>query len=71
MAISKMEKQELFNINYPKNIIIKSIFSPTSLEDLLNDAPQDAKELVKSLLVLDPLKRLTATDALNHKYIER
>ncbi|KAL5275335.1 MAPK15 family protein [Megaselia abdita] len=42
-----------------------------TMEDLLYGSPDDAKHLVKSLLVLDPVKRLTATDALNHVYIEK
>ncbi|XP_075154298.1 extracellularly regulated kinase 7 [Haematobia irritans] len=39
--------------------------------DLLNDASKDALDLVKSLLVLDPLGRLTAKQALNHPYVEK
>lgn len=42
-----------------------------TMEDLLYGSPDDAKHLVKSLLVLDPVKRLTATEALNHVYIEK
>lgn len=43
----------------------------TSLNDLLVDATRDALDLVKSLLVLDPLGRLTAKQALDHPYVEK
>lgn len=41
------------------------------MEELLVDTPTDAKDLVKSLLVMDPKKRLTAKEALCHKYVEK
>lgn len=41
------------------------------LDELLTDAPSDAKHLIKSLLVLDPTRRLTAKEALDHRYIEK
>ncbi|XP_061400051.1 mitogen-activated protein kinase 15 [Musca vetustissima] len=43
----------------------------TTFRDLLNDASKDALDLVKSLLVLDPLGRLTAKQALCHPYVEK
>lgn len=43
----------------------------SSLDDLLAGSPIDASELVKSLLVLNPIKRLTAKEAMAHKYIEK
>lgn len=46
--------------------------NPTpKLDELLIDSPSDAKHLIKSLLALDPGKRLTARQALDHKYIEK
>lgn len=49
--------------------------SPTdsllTLDQLLNDGPEDAVELTKKLLVLDPLRRLTAKEAIQHCYVER
>lgn len=42
-----------------------------TMEDLLYGSPDDAKHLVQCLLVLDPVKRLTAADALSHVYIEK
>lgn len=42
-----------------------------SLDDLLIGSPDDARQLVKSLLVLDPIKRLSAKQALHHKYVEK
>lgn len=41
------------------------------LDDLLAGSPNDAKHLIKSLLLLDPSRRLTARQALEHKYIEK
>ncbi|KAJ6637737.1 Extracellular signal-regulated kinase 7 [Pseudolycoriella hygida] len=42
-----------------------------NLDELLLGSPEDAKHLVKSLLVLDPVKRLSAKQALHHKYVEK
>lgn len=44
--------------------------NPT-LDDLLLGSPDDARDLVQSLLVLDPMRRLTAKQALGHRYIEK
>lgn len=49
----------------------KSMSSNPSMDELLADTPADAKDLVKSLLVMDPMKRLTAKQALCHRYIEK
>ncbi|KAI8127969.1 hypothetical protein FF38_04847 [Lucilia cuprina] len=43
----------------------------TTLNELLCGATGDALDLVKSLLVLDPMGRLTAHQALNHTYVEK
>ncbi|XP_011206273.2 extracellular signal-regulated kinase 7 [Bactrocera dorsalis] len=43
----------------------------TSLNEMMSDAPEDALNMVKSLLVLDPLARLTAKQALGHPYVEK
>lgn len=45
--------------------------SNVTLDELLLEGPNDAIDLVKQLLVLDPMARLTAIEALNHKYVER
>uniref|UniRef100_A0A1I8P293 Mitogen-activated protein kinase n=1 Tax=Stomoxys calcitrans TaxID=35570 RepID=A0A1I8P293_STOCA len=42
-----------------------------AFSDLLNEASKDALDLVKALLVLDPLGRLTAKQALNHPYVQK
>lgn len=49
----------------------KSINSNPSMDELLTDSPSEAKHLIKSLLVLVPSKRLTAKQALCHKYVEK
>lgn len=49
----------------------KSINSSPSLDELLAETPADAKDLVKVLLAMDPSKRLTAKQALCHKYVEK
>lgn len=41
------------------------------MDELLADTPTDAKDLVRALLVMDPTKRLTAKQALCHKYVEK
>ncbi|XP_054727114.1 extracellular signal-regulated kinase 7 isoform X1 [Anastrepha obliqua] len=43
----------------------------TSLSEMMADAPEDAVNMVESLLVLDPLARLTAKQALGHPYVEK
>lgn len=42
-----------------------------SLDEMLASAPADARELVNVLLRLDPTRRLTAKQALGHRYIEK
>lgn len=49
----------------------KLISSSPSMEELLADAPSDANDLIRALLVMDSSKRLTAKQALGHKYVER
>lgn len=49
----------------------KSINPNPNMEELLADTPADAKDLVRALLVMDPTKRLTARQALCHKYVEK
>lgn len=49
----------------------KTINANPNMEELLADTPADAKDLVRSLLVMDPTKRLTAKQALCHKYVEK
>lgn len=49
----------------------KSVNASPSLEELLVDAPSDAKQLIRALLVFDPRKRLTAKEALSHGYVEK
>lgn len=35
------------------------------------DCPPDALDLLNSLLVFNPMKRLTADEALEHEYVDR
>lgn len=41
------------------------------VNDMLLGAPDDARDLVNSLLRLDPMKRLTAKQSLGHRYVEK
>lgn len=41
------------------------------MDEMLADSPNDAKQLINALLVLDSSKRLTAKQALGHKYVEK
>jgi len=43
----------------------------TSLDEILRKAPSDAVDLVKKLLVLNPLKRLSAAEAIKHTYVAK
>lgn len=45
--------------------------SQLTLDQLLSEGPEDAVELTKKLLMLDPLRRLTAKEAIQHCYVER
>lgn len=49
----------------------KSNNSSPTMDELLADAPSDAKDLIRALLVMDSSKRLTAKQALCHQYVER
>jgi mitogen-activated protein kinase 15 len=42
-----------------------------SLREILASSPPDAIDLVEQLLVLNPQKRLTASEALKHPYVAR
>lgn len=42
-----------------------------ALDQLIGEGPEDAVELTKKLLVLDPLRRLTAKEAIQHCYVDR
>lgn len=44
---------------------------PCSVNEMLVGAPDEARDLVNSLLRLDPMKRLTAKQSLGHKYVEK
>lgn len=50
---------------------LKSLNANPSLDELLVDSPSDAKQLIRALLVFDPSKRLTAKEALGHRYVEK
>lgn len=41
------------------------------LDDLLLASSDEARDLVRNLLVLDPTRRFTAKEALDHKYVEK
>lgn len=41
------------------------------LDEMLVDSTGDAKHLIVTLLQLNPAKRLTASQALDHEYVER
>lgn len=41
------------------------------MDELLADTPTDAKDLIGALLVMDHRKRLTAKQAMCHKYVGR
>lgn len=47
-------------------------FHPGKLDEILreNGAPDDAVDLIKSLIVLDPKKRCSASDALKHPFLQ-
>lgn len=42
-----------------------------AVEDFFSEASDDARDLLKKLLVYNPYERLTVEEALNHKYLEQ
>lgn len=73
-ALPRMKEKEIKSLGAGFGSALlnqQAIGAHATMEDLLYGSPDDAKHLVKSLLVLDPTKRLTATEALNHVYIEK
>lgn len=49
------------------NTITKGIYKLN--KEIWEEVSNDAKDLVKKLLEVDPNKRLSATEALNHRWI--
>lgn len=43
----------------------------TNLNDMIKTSSEDAMDLVTKLLVFDPTKRLTASQALAHPYVAK
>lgn len=71
-ALPKMKEKEINALGAGFGSVLlnqQALGAHATMEDLLYGSPDDAKHLVKSLLVLDPVKRLTASDALSHTYI--
>lgn len=57
---------------YGSNLLQRTPPGPhTPLEKILSDAPPDSVELVSQLLVFNPFRRLTATEALEHPYVAK
>jgi calcium-dependent protein kinase len=51
-------------------MVTSKFFNFFFLEPEWDDVSEDAKDLVKRLLAYDPEKRITASDALQHKWIK-
>jgi serine/threonine protein kinase len=43
----------------------------TTLRDILINVPEDALDLISSLLVFNPIRRRSAAQGLNHPYVSR
>lgn len=73
-ALPRMKEKEIHSLGAGFGSTLlnqQALGGHATMEDLLYGSPDDAKHLVKSLLVLDPVKRLNANEALNHVYIEK
>ncbi|XP_075995744.1 mitogen-activated protein kinase 15 [Genypterus blacodes] len=67
------EDVQAIKSEYGASVIQRMLLKPqVPLEDLLQpNVPPDALDLLKSLLVFNPYKRLTAEQALQHPYVNR
>jgi len=53
--------------NYPNFLCFENM-QPKDLNTLIPNAPPDALDLIKSMIKLDPQKRIKIKDAINHQY---
>lgn len=73
-SIPRPTRSEIDSIKseYGHSIIERAASRPKRpLQDFLPDAPDDAMDLLKTLLVFDPEKRPSAQDCLTHPYVAR
>ena len=56
---------------YGKSLLEGVIGQKTNLKDMIKSSSQEAIDLVTKLLIFDPGKRLTASQALTHPYVSK
>lgn len=56
---------------YGKGLLENATGPKTALRDMIKTSSEDAMDLVTKLLVFDPTKRLTASQALAHPYVSK
>ncbi|EEB12747.1 mitogen-activated protein kinase ERK-A, putative [Pediculus humanus corporis] len=72
-ALPKPTPQEISNMctGYGKSLLEGVIGQKTNLKDMIKSSSQEAIDLVTKLLIFDPGKRLTASQALTHPYVSK
>lgn len=56
---------------YGKGLLDGALGPKTNLRDLIKSTSEEAIDLVTKLLIFDPTKRLTASQALAHPYVSK
>ncbi|KAK6616859.1 hypothetical protein RUM43_015000 [Polyplax serrata] len=72
-VLPKPTTQEIVNMcsGYGKGLLDGALGPKTNLRDLIKSTSEEAIDLVTKLLIFDPTKRLTASQALAHPYVSK
>ncbi|KAL0277475.1 UNVERIFIED_CONTAM: hypothetical protein PYX00_004741 [Menopon gallinae] len=72
-ALPEPTAEEINNMccGYGKGLLENAAAPKTTLREMIKTSSDDAMDLVTKLLVFDPTKRLTASQALAHQYVSK